>query len=270
MSAAFFSANSQETAASLQRLTRAEIGEVDAARPKSRRGFASMTPEQRKRIASLGGKAVSPEKRSFSVDRALASDAGRHGAQAAKSVPKKPAAGPVGFAAMPPDRQKEIASRGGKAVPAEKRTFSYRPTVTHAITTTAEGRRLWDIHKKMVRRCSDPNDAGFKNYGGRGIVVCARWAESVEMFVVDMGPRPSPEHSIDRIDNDGPYSPENCRWATQSQQSRNRRNTVFVIHDGAKRPIADVADELGMWSTTLRRRIQRGAMPGMSLWERQK
>ncbi len=76
----------------------------------------------------------------------------------------------------------------------------------------------------MRRRCYVPTDRSFDLYGGRGITVCDQWRASFANFLADMGPRPSPKHSIDRINNDGNYEPDNCRWATASQQVSNRRS----------------------------------------------
>jgi hypothetical protein len=82
----------------------------------------------------------------------------------------------------------------------------------------------------MVRRCTNPIDAAYKDYGGRGISVCQRWADSFEAFYADVGDPPAPGLSLDRIDNDGGYEPGNVRWATWSEQILNRRATTLKTH----------------------------------------
>lgn len=82
----------------------------------------------------------------------------------------------------------------------------------------------YNIWLGIKRRCNNPKDPAYKNYGGRGITICDRWLESFENFLEDMGFRPSPKHSIDRIDNDGNYCKENCRWVTREVQSINKRS----------------------------------------------
>lgn len=110
----------------------------------------------------------------------------------------------------------------------------------------------------MIRRCHNQRAPGFRHYGARGIVVCAEWRASFEAFERDMGPKPSPAHSIDRIDNDGPYSPENCRWATLKEQTENRRGRWYIGEGVERIAAADLARDQGVSWTCLVLRKRNG------------
>lgn len=114
----------------------------------------------------------------------------------------------------------------------------------------------YNIWWNMRRRCLDPKDPRFADYGGRGITICDRWS-TIRAFFEDMGPRPSPRHTLDRKDNDGPYSPENCRWATPQEQARNKRNNHPLTYQGRTQTMTAWAEELGMSVQTLACRLNR-------------
>lgn len=98
---------------------------------------------------------------------------------------------------------------------------------------------LFNTWGSMRQRCLNPKHKDFHRYGGRGIKVCERWAH-IANFVQDVGEKPSPKHTLDRIDNDGDYEPGNVRWATPAEQSRNRSTTLIIVVDGERKPLIDV------------------------------
>jgi hypothetical protein len=102
--------------------------------------------------------------------------------------------------------------------------------------------RTW---RAMKQRCEYPKHRAYPRYGGRGIKVCDRW-QSYDAFLADMGPRPSPKHSIERRDNNGDYEPDNCVWATHREQVLNRRGAVLCTYNGRTQPLSLWADETGI------------------------
>jgi hypothetical protein len=109
----------------------------------------------------------------------------------------------------------------------------------------------------MKSRCDNPRTPGF-DYGGRGIKVCARWRDSFQNFFADLGPRPSPSHSVDRIDSNGNYEPSNCRWATPKEQGRNTRTNHLVIVGGREMTLAEAVETAPVPYNTVLYRLKRG------------
>ena len=110
----------------------------------------------------------------------------------------------------------------------------------------------------MKQRCSNPNVASYKDYGGRGIRVCKRWSDSFEAFLEDMGDRPSPQHSIERKNNEGDYTPRNCFWATRKAQVTKKRNTRLLTANGETLHMAEWARRLGCNPAAILARLATG------------
>jgi UTP-glucose-1-phosphate uridylyltransferase len=107
----------------------------------------------------------------------------------------------------------------------------------------------------MISRCHNSRVEKYQDYGARGIVVCERW-RSFESFLADMGEKPSPTHSIDRIDVNGNYELSTCRWSTPSEQANNKRGTVRITLDGRTQTLSEWSAETGLAPGTIARRIR--------------
>lgn len=127
-------------------------------------------------------------------------------------------------------------------------------SLTHGKCMTPEY-RVWTGIKS---RCFGKKTRSYKDYGGRGVTMCKKWRDSFEAFYDDMGPRPSPDHSIERLDNDGNYEPGNCVWATRCIQCRNKRNNVVVRFQGSEVLLMELCENLGLRHSLIRRRLYSG------------
>lgn len=127
----------------------------------------------------------------------------------------------------------------------KSRTKPYRKTPLY--------RKYWS----MIDRCQNKSSKVWDRYGGRGIKVCERWRKSFDAFVEDMGV-PEPKMTLERIDNNKGYSPENCRWATMQEQQRNRRDTVWLTFNGKTKCLADWAETLSVSPQAIGYRLRSG------------
>lgn len=125
------------------------------------------------------------------------------------------------------------------------------------------GTAIFLIWENMRRRCADPRNKRFSDYGGRGIAVCARW-QSFDNFYADMGDRPSGT-TLDRKNNDGDYEPGNCRWATVHQQQGNKRTTIYLEYGGRCMGLAAWARTTKIRRATLYARVRRGWPAALAL-----
>lgn len=110
----------------------------------------------------------------------------------------------------------------------------------------------------MKRRCLIKNDKRYHDYGGRGIKICEQWAYNYPKFLQDMGRAPSKHHSIERINNDGNYEPNNCKWSTRKEQQNNMRSNVIIEYNGETKTLAMWCDYLKLRYGTISTRLKRG------------
>ena len=152
-------------------------------------------------------------------------------------------------------RGNTLVSGGVKScgcLPAERLT-------AHGHTVNGKSTPIFNAWSNMFSRCYNPKHEHYRSYGGRGIAVCSRWHESFENFLADMGPSWSQGLTLDRYpNNDGNYEPSNCRWATQAEQSRNRRTTVLLTFNGKTQTLTEWAAELGLTRQALGYRLRNG------------
>jgi hypothetical protein len=132
-----------------------------------------------------------------------------------------------------------------------------RRSIKHGHKRIEKVSKIYRAWESMIKRCTNYNDNGYKNYGSRGITVCQRWRK-FSNFLEDMGEPPTSKHSIDRIDNDGNYCAQNCRWATRKERNRNTRNNHLILFNNKEQCLAEWAEETGISSATILWRLSNG------------
>jgi hypothetical protein len=138
-----------------------------------------------------------------------------------------------------------ITLRGGKSLSCG--CLIVDTNTTHGYGIKWDRKPEYTAWGHMKARCFNERNKSYKNYGGRGITVCDEWKNDFSRFLEDMRNRPNEEFTLERIDNDGDYTPENCIWASRKSQSRNRRVTkVWVVHGKEYETYRDAAKDLGL------------------------
>jgi len=124
------------------------------------------------------------------------------------------------------------------------------------IKSWRKGKSEYSIWRGIRKRCFNKNCKAYPDYGGRGITISPEWSDFL-VFYKDMGPKPSETHTIERIDNDGNYCKENCRWVTQAEQMANTRKTHFITYNGETRHLSAWARKIGLSEDCLERRLNK-------------
>lgn len=167
-------------------------------------------------------------------------------------------------------RTAQLNSKSKKSCGCLVRDNAIKRNTTHGMTTRQTHPPEWTSWSHMRYRCNDPDNAAYERYGGRGIQACKRFNQSFIAFYRCVGPRPSPQHSIDRVDNNGHYScgtcadcrkngwPMNVRWATKKEQSQNRSVTVWIKFKDQRHCLAEWSRITGIKENTLTGRLDAG------------
>lgn len=150
-----------------------------------------------------------------------------------------------------------LKSGGTQSCGCLKRERVAQSKITHGHTRGPKWSKTYGCYRSMIKRCTSPKHKAFSYYGGRGIRVCARWLESFENFLADMG-EPPEGMSIERIDNNGNYELGNCRWATRSEQAHNMRSNRNLTVDGETLCLSEWSRRSGVSNRTIRDRLKRG------------
>lgn len=135
--------------------------------------------------------------------------------------------------------------------------------VKNAAKTKQDARKRNPLYYRwasMLQRCENPKNPAYHNYGARGIKVCDRWREDFANYMQDVGAPPTSNHTLDRIDNDGDYSPENCRWAESKEQLRNQRRSIFITVEGVTKHAKEWSEEPNISYQTLTKMFRRGGV----------
>lgn len=138
------------------------------------------------------------------------------------------------------------------------REAKLRPAQLLAVVTHGyNGTPTYQTWVDMRRRCNNPDRPDYVNYGARGITVCEEWNASFEAFLADMGTRPD-GHTIERMDNNGPYAKWNCKWVPRAEQERNKRTSRWVDYGGVRMTVAEACERSGITQNAALARLNRG------------
>lgn len=139
------------------------------------------------------------------------------------------------------------------------------PRTVHGAASAGKKTAEYSAWQGLKSRCYHTGNIAYGTHGGRGIRVCDRWINDFHAFLSDMGPRPTPQHTVERMDNNGNYEPSNCRWATRAEQSANRRPNRLLTFNGRTQFLRAWAREVGISPLTLTARLRLGWPLGRAL-----